>query len=185
MATLPDKEQQIVDAHMGLIHRVVVACQNRDAVPDLDQLLREAEHNGWTALVSAIRRILTGSRDTALLAPLDEEDRVIVNSILRGLQDPSTLPDPTKGFDAGMAAPGIAAMIQGARSGNLETLQLLASMAEQMLSAGGDMARLAAIMRPLVQGERDADRLTQGMSAEGEKLVLQILQELARLDGVY
>ena len=46
----------------------------------------------------------------------------------------------------------------------------------------GDMARLAGILRPLVQGERDADRLTDGMGPDGEKLVLLILQELARLD---
>lgn len=182
MNRLPDKEQQIVDAHMGLIHRVVIACQNPGAVPDLERILGEAEHNGWMSLVDAIRKILGGRRDTALLKPLDEEDSVIVTSILRGIQDPTTLPDPTRDFDAGMAAPGIAAMVHGARTGNLETLQLLANMAQQMLAAGGDMARLAGIIRPLVQGERDADRLTQGMSVEGEKLVLAILQELGKLD---
>jgi hypothetical protein len=47
-----------------------------------------------------------------------------------------------------MAAPGIAAMINGARGGNLETLQLLGNMAQQMKQAGGDMALLAAILRP-------------------------------------
>ena len=73
-------------------------------------------------------------------------------------------------------------MINGARSGNLETLQLLGGMAQQMLRAGGDMARLAGSLRPLVQGERDADKLTEGMSAEGEKLVLAILEELGKLD---
>ena len=51
-----------------------------------------------------------------------------------------------------------------------------------MLKAGGDMACLAGIMRPLVQGERDADTLTEGMSEDGEKLVLAILNELADLD---
>jgi hypothetical protein len=81
-----------------------------------------------------------------------------------------------------MAAPGIAAMINGARSGNLETLQLLGTMAQQMLRAGGDMARLSAIFRPMVEGERDADKLTQGMTPEGEKLVLRILEELGKLD---
>jgi hypothetical protein len=44
------------------------------------------------------------------------------------------------------------------------------------------MARLAGSLRPLVQGERDADKLTEGMSAEGEKLVLAILEELGKLD---
>ncbi len=82
-----------------------------------------------------------------------------------------------------MAAPGIAAMIHGSRTGNLETLQLLGTMAQQMLQAGGDMARLAGILRPLVQGERDAEKLTQGMSEDGEKLVLAILKELDTIDA--
>ena len=85
-------------------------------------------------------------------------------------------------MDGGMAAPGIAAMVRGARDGNLETLQLLGGMAQQMLQAGGDMARLSGILRPLIEGERDADKLTAGMGPDGEKLVLQIIDELARTD---
>jgi len=182
MASLPDKEQQIIEAHTGLIHRVVIACQNPDMVPDLDNILKQAEQNGWLQLVAAIRKILGGYRDMSIINSLDDEDGVIVQSILRGLQNPDTLPRLGEGVNGAMAAPGIAAMINGARKGNLETLQLLGTMAEQMMQAGGDMARLAAIMRPLVQGERDADKLTEGMGPEGEKLVVAILGELAQLD---
>ena len=182
MATLPAKDQQIIEAHTGLIHRVVISCQNPGMVPDLDDILKQAEQNGWLQLVAAIRRILAGSRDSALLNSLDEEDQVIIGSILRGLQNPETLPDLGEAVSGAMAAPGIAAMVNGARTGNLETLQLLGSMAQQMLKAGGDMARLAAILRPLVQGERDADKLSQGMGVEGQKLVVAILGELAKLD---
>jgi hypothetical protein len=182
MADLPEKDQQIIEAHTGLIHRVVIGCQNRDMVPDLEEILKQAERNGWLQLVATIRKILTGSRNESVVNGLDEEDQVIVRSILRGLQDSETLPDLGKGVDGAMAAPGIAAMVNGARSGNLETLQLLGAMARQMMQAGGDMARLAGILRPLVQGERDADKLTDGMGPEGEKLVLLVLQELARLD---
>jgi hypothetical protein len=159
-----------------------MGCQDRQRVPDLDEILKQAEQNGWLQLVATIRKILAGSRDTALLKGLDDEDRVIIQSILQGLQNPATLPDLTAGADGAMAAPGIAAMVNGARRGNLETLQLLGTMAQQMLKAGGDMARLAAILRPLVQGERDANKLTAGMGAEGEKLVLAILAELGQLD---
>jgi hypothetical protein len=159
-----------------------MGCQDRQRVPDLDEILKQAEQNGWLQLVATIRKILAGSRDAALLKGLDDEDRVIVQSILQGLQNPDTLPDLAAGADGAMAAPGIAAMVNGARRGNLETLQLLGNMAQQMLQAGGDMARLAAILRPLVQGERDAEKLTAGMGADGEKLVLAILDELGRLD---
>lgn len=183
MATLPDKDQQIIEAHTGLIHRVVIGCQNREQVPDLEDILKQAEQNGWLQLVAAIRSILAGKRDMSVLNGLDDEDAVIINSILRGLQNPSTLPDLGAAVDGAMAAPGIAAMINGARGGNLETLQLLGNMAQQMMQAGGDMARLAAILRPLVQGERDADKLSQGMGAEGRGLVEAIVKELAKLDS--
>ena len=182
MASLPEKDQQIIDAHMGLIHRVVMACNQPGAVPDLEEILKQAEANDWKQLVAAIRQILGGNRSEALLKSLDDEDQVIIASILRGLQNPDTLPDLTKTIDGSMAAPGIAAMVRGARDGNIETLQLLGGMAQQMLQAGGDMARLSGILRPLIEGERDADKLTAGMGAEGEKLVLKILEELARTD---
>lgn len=182
MATLPEKDLQIIDAHTGLIHRVVIACQNPGMVPDLDEILKQAEQNGWLQLVATLRKIIAGSRDASVLNGLDEEDTVIVTSILHGLQNPATLPDLGKAPDGAMAAPGIAAMVNGARTGNLETLQLLGTMAQQMLQAGGDMARLAGVLRPLVQGERDADKLTEGMGVEGEKLVLAILKELRQLD---
>ena len=182
MATLPEKDQQIIEAHTGLIHRVVIACGNRERVPDLDEVLKQAEQNGWTQLVAAIRKILAGTRDESILRTLDDEDAVIVSSILRGLRNPATLPDLSKGIDGSMAAPGIAAMINGARSGNLETLQLLGTMAQQMLKAGGDMARLAGILRPMVEGKRDPDELGAGMTSDGRKLVLGILEELAKLD---
>ncbi|HQU14825.1 MAG: hypothetical protein B7Z66_03660 [Chromatiales bacterium 21-64-14] len=181
MAQLPEKTEQILQAHAGLIHRVVIAAQNRDMVPDLEPLLELSEQNGWTRLVAVIRRILKGQRDTTLLRDLDGEDRIITEAILRGLQDPTTLPDPETAPDPSLAAPGFAAMIHAVRHGNMEALQLLANMAQQMQKMGGDMARLAAVLNPLARGEQDPERLTQGMSPKGEQLVLAILEELRRL----
>ena len=183
MPTLPEKDQQIVQAHAGLIHRVVIACQNRAVVTDLDDILKQASDNGWTDLVAAIRKILAGQRELGAFRHLDEEDFTIIESILRGLQNPATLPDLSQEFDANMAAPGLASMIHAARGGSLEALQLIANMATQMLQAGGDMARLAGIVRPLVTGERDADKLCEGMGEKGQQLVLGILRELAKLEA--
>jgi len=181
MTSIPDKNRQIVLAHAGLIRGVVIACQNRDYRPGLDSALEAAAANGWTALVNVIRRILAGERDMRLLTGLDEEDQVITAAILRGLQDPSSLPEPDTQPDPGLAAPGLAAMIQAAASGDAAALSVLADMAEQMLRAGGDMARLSAVMRRLVNGERDPDVLGRGMSARGTQLLLSILEELSRL----
>jgi len=181
MSSLPEKAQQIVLAHAGLIHAVVIACQNRARVAELEPLLDAANTNGWNALVAAIRRILCGMRDIQVLVGLDEEDRVIAEAILRGIQDPATLPDPQARPDPGMAVPGLAGMIHAAASGDLAALQLLGDMATQMLRAGGDMARLSGILRRLLDGERNTDVLCRGMSPRGAQLVLSLMEELARL----
>jgi hypothetical protein len=150
-------------------------------VPDLEEVLRLSAQNGWLELVAALRKILAGRRDVSVLAGLDDEDRVIVESILRGLQDPRTLPDPGAGPDPTLAAPGIAAMLHAAAGADLQALRLLGHFAEQMSRAGGEMARLAGALRPLLNGERDPERLCRGMSTQGRGLVLSILEELARL----
>ena len=125
MSPLPEKAQQITLAHAGLIHAVVIACQNRERRAELEPLLEAASANGWNTLVMAIRRILGRTRDSQVLAGLDEEDCVIAEAILRGLQDPATLPDPQARPDPGMAAPGLAGMIHAAASGDVAALQLL------------------------------------------------------------
>jgi hypothetical protein len=181
MISIPDKNRQIILAHAGLIRGVVMACHNRDHKPGLETALKAAAANGWTALVGAIRRILAGERDTRVLTGLDEEDQVIAAAILRGLQDPGSLPEPDVGPDPGLAAPGLAAMIQAAASGDVAALSVLGDMAEQMLGAGGDMARLSAILRRMVNGERDPEVLSRGMSTRGSQLVLLLLEELSRL----
>lgn len=181
MATLPDKAQQIIQAHAGLIHAVVTATQNRDRLPELEALLEAALAQGWSALVGVIRRILGGTRDLQVLVGLDEEDRVIAEAILRGLQDPATLPDPLARPDPGLAGPGLAALIHAAAAGDVIALQLLADMGTQMLRAGGDLARLSGILRRLVDNERDPDLLCRGMSPRGAQLVRSLLEELARL----
>lgn len=178
MQNLPEKSRQILQVHAALIHRVVMACHQRDLIPSLAPFIKASEENGWVALMKAVRQILNGKREPSLLNGLDEEDRIIVEAILEGIRNPASLPDPQARADAGAAAPGLAAMIRASASGDVQALQLLANMAEQMSGAGGDMARLAAIMRRMVDGERDADLLTRGMESQGRGLVLSILKEL-------
>ena len=183
MAQLPSRQEQIIQAHAPLIVGVVKAVHNRDLLPELEEALKITEQNGWTTLVAAIRQILDGKRDQSLFADLDEEDTAIVEAILRGLQDPATLPDPNQQADPTMAAPGIAHMVHAASTGNVQALELLGNMAEQMRKVGGDMGRVGGIMRRLVNGEREPDVLCKGMSAQGESLVLSILEELGKLEA--
>jgi hypothetical protein len=179
----PDLQEQILQTHAGLIHRVVMHCNNPGSVPDMEQVLQAATDNDWGALVTAIRDIMSGNRDESMLKRLDDEDRVIVESILRGLQDPSTLPSLETDIDSSMAAPGIAGLIHASRNGNAQALQIVGNIASQMLNAGGDMSILAGRIRPLVEGERDADKLTEKMGNKGQKLMLEIIEELLKLEA--
>jgi hypothetical protein len=183
MSDAPELDEQILQSHAGLIHRVVMHCNNPGSVPDLEQVLQQAEQNEWTRLVAATRDIMSGKRDESILLGLDDEDRVIVESILRGLQDPSTLPDLQADFDSSLAAPGIAGLVHASRTGNAQALQIIANMAKQMLAAGGDMSILAGRIRPLVEGERDADKLTEKMTEKGQQLMTDILEELLKLEA--
>lgn len=181
--SLPGTKEQILQSHTGLIHRVVMHCNNPGSIPDMEQVLQMATENDWASLVTVIRDIMSGNRDESILLMLDEEDRVIAESILQGLQDPNTLPPLETDIDSTMAAPGIAGLVHSSRNGNLQALQIVGNMAKQMLEAGGDMGILAGRIRPLVDGERDADKLTEKMTDKGEKLMLQILEELLKLEA--
>lgn len=180
--SFPDRHQQIVQAHAAFIRQAVeLISQPADKV-QLDALLQAASDQGWTALVDAIRLIAEGTRELPALPELDDEDRVIAEAILRGLQDPASLPDPEQKADPTLAAPGLAHMISEAGRGNVQALTLISQMAEQMSRVGGDMSRIAAVIRPMINGERDPDKLCARMNARGQQLVLQILDELGQRD---
>ena len=178
----PEKNEQIIQTHSSLILAVVQTIHNQELRPHLDQVLQQSAQNGWQALVDVINKILAGNRDQSLVNGLDDEDAIIVDSILRGLQDPETLPKTEQTGDASQAAPMFARLIDEARRGNTNSLTILGSMAEQMVNAGGDMASLSAVLKDMIDGERDVDKLCTRMGPQGESLITQILSELAKLD---
>jgi len=181
MSTLPEMSEQIRMAHAALINLAVAACQNADKRAELEHVLGVAQQNGWDDLVRVIRQIVLGKRDPSLLDGLDDEDRVIVESILQGLRDPASLPDPERQADPSMAAPGLAHMIHAAGTGDATALQAVSMMAEQMTQTEGDMRLLGGRIKRIIDGERDPDRLCEGMGAMGSQLMLSILEELAKL----
>lgn len=179
----PDKKEQILQTHASLVVAVVETIHNKDLRPHLDTILQQSAQNGWQGLVNVINKILSGNRDQSLINGLDDEDVVIVDSILRGLQDPNTLPKVEQSGDATQAAPMFARLIDEARRGNHNSLSILGSMAEQMSNAGGDLANLSAVVKNMIDGERDIDKLCTRMGPQGESLVTQIISELAKLDS--
>ena len=178
----PEKNEQIRQLHSSLIIAVVQTIHNQELKPHLDQVLQQSAQNGWQDLVKVINKIVAGSRDQSLVNGMDEEDAVIIDGILRGLQDPETLPQTEQQGDASQAAPMFARLIDEARRGNHNSLSMLGSMAEQMSTAGGDMASFSAIIKDMIDGERDVDKLCTRMGPQGEPLITQILSELAKLD---
>ena len=182
MTRLPAHSQQIVQSHAALIVAVVQTVQNPSHRPELDRALAAAMKNGWNSLVTGIKQILAGERNPITIKGLDEEDGTIIDAILRGIQNPSTLPDPNAGADASMAAPGLAAMIISARNADPAALQALAMMAEQMTSASGDLAQLGGLMKRLVDGERDIELLGQRLGPQALSLLESILTELGKLE---
>ncbi|VAX01101.1 hypothetical protein MNBD_GAMMA22-2546 [hydrothermal vent metagenome] len=180
MTMLPDKTEQIRQTHAPLIVQVVKACQNLQERPALQAMLDFATQQNWHELVIAIDAILEGQRELNIVNNLDEEDTVIITAILQGLQNPETLPTPAEANPA-LAAPGIAHMIFAANKGDVAALQSLSMMAEQMTNADGDMRVLGGNIKRLIDGERDLDILCKGMTISGEKLMVNLINELAVL----
>lgn len=176
-----DRTAQILAMHAGFINGVVEVIHGSRSMQDLETVLNAAQQNGWEDVVRVTRLIVSGSRDMSLLNTLDEEDSVIIRAILQGLQNPASLPSADQQTDGTMAAPGLASMIAGASGGDVTTLQALAVMSEQMTAAGGDMARLAGVMRRLVNGERSFDTLSEGMGPRAASLLRSILDELTKM----
>lgn len=181
MANIPSQEEQIRLSHAILIHQVVHACQNEAAKQQLKPMLDMATEQNWHELVKAINKIVAGQRGEDLFIGLDDEDKIIIKSILQGVQNPATLPEIQQKADPTMAAPGLASMINAACRGDAQALQAVAMMAEQMTATQGDMRQLGGIMKRLLDGERDPDTLTKKMSANGQQLVMQLLDELNKL----
>ncbi|MEQ1593241.1 MAG: hypothetical protein ABL892_12760 [Thiobacillaceae bacterium] len=181
MAQLPPATEQVLRIHAAFIHTVVNALRDRSQLPELMNQLKAAEEAGWVRLVGALKHVIEGRRDASIFLGLDEEDRIVVDAILLGFDNPATLPALDSQPDGSSAAPGLASLIDASARGDAQALSVLANMSEQMVKAGGDMARLGGMMRRLVNGERDADQLSRGMGALGRELLISVLDELARL----
>ena len=181
MATLPDRAQQIIQSHAVLIVSLVKACEDNEMLQKIEPMLKAVEEYGKPELSVALRKILDGSREADISSNMDEDDRVIIDAILEGLRNPTSLPDPRAKADGSAAAPGLAKIIQLAAKGDQNAMQMISSMAEQMAVAGGSMALMGDVLNKIVEGERDPKKLCAEMDARGESLVLSILLELNKL----
>lgn len=102
--SISERDQQIRQTHAPLIQQVVKACLQVEERERLAPMLQMAREQGWHELVNRIESILQGQRDESLLLNLDDEDQVVIQSILQGLQNPETLPDASVQADPTVAA---------------------------------------------------------------------------------
>jgi hypothetical protein len=170
--------EQIIQEHSELIHRVVMQCNSPGTVPDMELVLQQAEDNDWIKLVAAIRVLIMGNRDRAMLDELDGEDRIIVDAMLRGIEDPKTLPLLQADFESHMTAPGIAGLMRAAMGGHAQAQQILITMTNSLIQDGGELGAMAGRLRPMIEGERDVDKLCANLSEQGKKMIADILHEL-------
>jgi hypothetical protein len=178
----PEKQQQITQVHAALIVNVVNSLNDPSLMPGVEQVLKLSEENGWGNLVTGIRKIIKGDRDSSLLKGIDEEDAIILDAILKGIQNPALLPNPEQEADPAMAAPMLAQLIHESARGDSNALSMLGEMAEQMSNTKGDLARFSTLIKPMVDGERDVDKLCDKIGPQGESLVTAILSELGKLE---
>lgn len=182
MAELPSKITQIERTHAGFIRGAVEATTRTEQQAQIAQVFPAMQANGWQALVQAVQKIWAGERELGRFAGLDDEDRIVAAAILRGLQNPASLPEPADQADPTLAAPALAGLIHAAGTGDPSALQMLGAMGEQMQAVGGDMAQIAGLLRRLVNGERNAEQLAARLSGQADSLLMRILAELGKLD---
>lgn len=83
---------QEMKKHLPIIFGTVQAVLDPGNADEFRIALSQMEQRGWTNLVAAVRQILAGERnEQVLFAPLDLEDSMIIDTILRAIADPTTL----------------------------------------------------------------------------------------------
>ncbi|HHL31003.1 MAG TPA: hypothetical protein ENJ41_00360, partial [Oceanospirillales bacterium] len=82
MSPASKEDEKIINENFDLIQLVVTAINIDSYIAVLNNNLDIAEKNGWTNLVSAIRKIISGKKEKVVLDDLDYEDQVISSKIL-------------------------------------------------------------------------------------------------------
>lgn len=175
-------KKEVIQEHATLIHRVVRHCLEPDSVTDLEQILQLAEKNGWEKLTATIRSIMAGNRNTSLLHDLDDEENIIIEAILNGIKDKSTIPPIPVDLQSTHAAAGIASLIHASNQGETESLKIINDLTQQMLNTGDDYSIMAGGIRLMMEGKRDLGKLTESISEQHQNLISDILSELVKLE---
>ncbi|MBA3581894.1 MAG: hypothetical protein H0W44_05500 [Gammaproteobacteria bacterium] len=175
------KNRELVALHASLIHEVIAAITQPTKRPALYSGLDIATQNGWGALANAVRKILDGERSLDILDNMDHDDAVIVAAILRGIQDPNTLPSLDTAQDPAGAPSSLAQLIHTAGRGDANSERLLQQFMNDMM-VNDEMRKLSVALHHMRNGERHYQALSANMQPRTSELTRAILDELIKLD---
>jgi hypothetical protein len=151
---------------------------DESAKTEIDRSLGQlADSEDWSELVRVLRRVLAGDRDReSLTRGLDEIDTAILDRTLDAIADRLQIMPPVDPWSPIITA--VAAAARGAQAIQPGLSQLLDQLAET-----SDWSALAAVLRRILAGERDPDRLTEGLDALDATDAAIVEQVLTRLAG--
>jgi len=183
MAHNAKQVEALLKLHAALLHDVVDACHDSSKQVNLLNMLKEAESNGWQKLCDAIRAILSGQRDESVLTGLDEEDAILVQAILIGIDNPDSLPPIDPEQQRNEAAVGLASTIASACQGDQRAMELIAHMEQTFQENPTEMGAMGNVIRRMVNGERSIAILIEGLDRPSSQLVEHILTELKTIES--
>jgi hypothetical protein len=177
-------QRQIAASHNELIRLVLASNRDAQTIPVLEALLDDMHTNGWEALTLTLRQRIQPAAECKDIPPLDDEDHAILQIIEYFGQNPQHL-DALGAHDAEQnvqfAAQALAAVIYAATQGEREALEALAEL-HQAADTPAALATSAALIA-IIEGERDADKLSQNLPTEQRMLIGAVLTELYKLEA--
>jgi tetratricopeptide (TPR) repeat protein len=178
---------------------IVAACQgNAQARETAEQIISHYQDSkDWVKLVAAFRRILGGERDVDILClGLDRIDTVIVRAILARLAgEAASTPGPREASRGGARGPSeieeeedrvarlreqwapVVGAVVAACQGNADAAAQVAPFLDQ-LAGQDDWRALVAVLRRILDGERDPQALLPGLDAVDTLIAGDVLREL-------
>ncbi len=170
--------EELLKLHSALLHDVVDAIHDKSKQAPLLDMLNEAQNNGWQKLCEAIRSILEGQRDDSVLDNLDEEDAILIQAILIGIDNPETLPENDLQKQRDEAALGLATTIAAACQGDQRAMELVAHMDQTFQDNPQEIGTIGNAVRKMINGERSSVSLLEGLDPTNAELVEQVLEQL-------
>lgn len=176
-------QHQIAASHGELIRLVLASTREAQAVPALEALLDDMHDSGWIALTLTLRQRIQPTLDLNDVPLLDDEDHAILQLIEYFSQNPQHL-DVLDAHGAEQntqfAAQALAAVIYAATQGEREALEALAEL-HQAADTPAAIATSAALIS-IIEGERDAEALSQDLPDEQSTLICAVLVALCELE---